>query len=34
VRRVRLPTWQKLVMLLAEFVLGLVVVLLELIAHG
>ncbi|MBM9468163.1 hypothetical protein [Nakamurella leprariae] len=34
VRRVRLPRWQKLVVLFAEVVLGVVVVLLELWAHG
>jgi hypothetical protein len=34
VRRVRMPTWQKLVVLLAEVVLGFAVVGLELLAHG
>ncbi|MGW4466213.1 hypothetical protein [Micromonospora sp. NPDC004704] len=34
VRRVRLPVWQKLVVLFAEFVLGAAVVGLELLAHG
>jgi ABC-type phosphate/phosphonate transport system permease subunit len=33
-RRVRLPAWQRLVVLLAEFVLGVLVVGLELLAHG
>jgi len=33
VRRVRLPAWQKLLVLLAEFALGVVVVGLELLAH-
>lgn len=34
VRRVRLPWWQKLIVLFAEFALGTLVVVLELIAHG
>lgn len=34
VRRVRLPVWQKLLVLFAEFVLGAAVVGLELLAHG
>lgn len=34
VRRVRLPFWQKAVVLLAEFVLGAVVVAVEFLAHG
>lgn len=34
VRRVALPGWQKLVVLVAEIVLGIAVVALELLAHG
>lgn len=34
VRRVALPAWQKLIVLFAEFVLGTVVIGLELFAHG
>ena len=34
VRRVRLPAWQKLIVLFAEFALGAAVVGLELLAHG
>ncbi|MEV6301112.1 hypothetical protein AB0M02_17015 [Actinoplanes sp. NPDC051861] len=34
VRRVRLPLWQKLIVLFAEFALGVAVVGLELLAHG
>jgi hypothetical protein len=34
VRRLRLPLWQRLLVLLAEFVLGLLVLGLELLAHG
>jgi hypothetical protein len=33
-RRVRLPGWQRIVVLFAEFLLGAVVVSLELLAHG
>ncbi|MBG0565516.1 hypothetical protein [Actinoplanes aureus] len=33
VRRVRLPVWQKLIVLFAEFALGAAVVVLELLAH-
>ncbi|SED66238.1 hypothetical protein [Jiangella alba] len=34
VRRVRLPAWQRLIVLLAEVVIGLVVIGLELLAHS
>ncbi|MFC7533811.1 hypothetical protein [Actinoplanes sp. GCM10030250] len=34
VRRVRLPLWQKLIVLFAEFALGAAVVAVELLAHG
>jgi hypothetical protein len=34
VRRVQLPLWQRLLVLLAEFALGLLVLALELLAHG
>jgi hypothetical protein len=34
VRRVRLPLWQRLLVLVAEFALGLLVLALELLAHG
>jgi hypothetical protein len=34
VRRTQLPWWQKLIVLLAEFALGLVVIALEFLAHG
>lgn len=34
VRRVRLPAWQKLVVLFAEFILGVLVIALEFVAHG
>lgn len=34
VRRTRLPWWQKVTVLLAEFALGLVVIALEFLAHG
>lgn len=34
VRRVHIPIWQKLVVLLSEMLLGIVVVVLELLAHG
>jgi FtsH-binding integral membrane protein len=34
VRRVRLPWWQKAIVLLAEFLLGFAVIAVELLAHG
>ena len=34
VRRIRLPLWQRLLVLVAEFALGLLVLVLELLAHG